>query len=157
MLRKVVPAAAVAAVCAATAASAQAMTVSLGQPSLSARVAVTEPVSVSCTPFDPSLTLFSESVNVSIEQAAGQGIAQGSGSVFGFLPVLPFPCDGTAHTVSVGILADPAGPAFHGGPAALSAGANVQAGTPCFPGSTSCFFNLTGESATAGPTTLSMH
>jgi hypothetical protein len=79
MLPKVLPVAALVLACGATAATAQAATISLGTPSLSGRVAITEPVTVSCSPFDPSLTLFQESVNVSVEQASGRSIARGSG------------------------------------------------------------------------------
>jgi hypothetical protein len=157
MLRKVLPLAALVLACGATAATAQATTISLGAPSLSGRVAITEPVTVSCSPFDPSLTLFGESVNVSVEQASGRSIARGSGSAFGFVPALLFACDGSQNTVPVTILADTAGPPFHGGTVVVSASASASAGTPCFPGSNNCFFNISGQSASTGPTTLHLH
>jgi hypothetical protein len=142
----------------ATATAAQAMTVSLGAPTLLGRVSVNEPLSVSCSAFDPSLTLFSEGAFAQVEQAAGTKIARGSGSVSsGFLTDFLFPCDGTQNTVNVTISADPAGPPFHCGPAVFTASALAQAGTPCFPGSTSCFTNITSQSATAGPTQLNLH
>lgn len=157
MLRKVLPLAALVLACGATAATAQATTISLGAPSLSGRVAIIEPVTVSCLPLDPSLTLFEQSVNVSVEQGSGRSIARGSGSVGGFLPTLLFACDGNQKTVPVTVLADTAGPPFHGGTAVVSASASALAGTPCFPGATNCFFNLTGQSASTGPTTLHLH
>jgi hypothetical protein len=148
-----------AALLASTAAADTGMTIGLGSPSLSnSRVLITEPVTVSCLPFDPFLTLVDEQLTVSVEQAAGKAIARGSGFVFGSVAgTLPFPCDGAPHTVSVNISADPAGPPFHGGPTSLSAFGNAEAGTPCFPGSTTCFFITAFEGASVGPTTLTMH
>jgi hypothetical protein len=106
----------------------------------------------------PSLTLIGEMASVSVEQASGKSIAHGSGSIFGSLnSALPFPCDGAAHTVSVNVLADPSGPPFHGGPAVFSAFAHAQAGTPCYPGSTNCFFIVADEGGNVGPTSLTMH
>ena len=157
MLRKVLPFAALVLACGVTAATAQATTISLGAPSLSGRVAITEPLTVSCSPFDPSLTLFSEGVNVSVEQASGRSIAHGSGFAGSFLPTLMFACDGSQNTVPVTVLADTGGPPFHGGTAVISASASASAGTPCFPGSTNCFFNLTSQSASTAPTTLHLH
>jgi hypothetical protein len=157
MLRKVFLAAASVAACGATTATAQGMTVSLGSPSLSARASITEPVTVSCSPFDPSLMLFQEGISVSVEQASGQGIAHASGTSFAALPTLLFPCDGSQNTILVTALADPASRPFHGGPAVFTAFASAGAGTPCFPGSTTCFFNLTSQSASSGPTTLLVH
>jgi len=157
MLRKVLPLAALVIACGATAATAQAATISLGAPSLSGRVAITEPVTVSCSPCDPSLTLFGEGVNVSVEQASGRSIARGSGFAGGFVPNLLFACDDSQTTVPVTVLADTIGPPFHGGTAVVSASASASAGTPCFPGSTNCFFNSTSQSASTGPTTLHLH
>lgn len=77
--------------------------------------------------------------------------------LFGFLPNLLFACDGSEYTVTVVILADPAGPPFHGGPAAFSATASATAGTPCFPGSTNCFFNLVGKSGTVDQIAINVH
>jgi hypothetical protein len=138
---------------AATPAAADAMTVSIGDPQLSARVSITVPVTVSCTPFDPALTVVSEQVSVSAEQASGRDIARGYGSVYGSLtggPSLPFSCDGSAQTLSVDVLAQPGGPPFHGGPAVLTASAGATAAMPCYPGSTNCFFNYTSQSASSG-------
>ena len=148
----------IAAVFASTAAADPGMAIGLGAPNLYSRVAITEPVTLSCSPFDPLLTLINERVTVSVEQAAGKAIAHGSGSVFGSInSTLPFPCDGVAHTVSVNVVADPGGPPFHGGPAVYSAIADAQAGTPCFPGSTNCFFIVADEAGNIGPTTVTMH
>jgi hypothetical protein len=144
------------------AAAAPGMTVTLGAPDLSARVSIIVPVTVSCSPFDPSLTIISESVFVRVEQASGNQIVRGSGDIgsggiFGNSPTVLFPCDATAHTVFVTVLADPAGPPFHGGPALFSANAGASAGLPCFPGSTFCFINVVSQFAFVGPTALVMH
>jgi hypothetical protein len=151
-MRKVLPLVLVVVACGSAAGTAQAMTISLGTPSLTGRVSISEPVTVACTPFDPSLTLFAESVNVSVEQASGRSIARGSGSSF-----TSFPCDGNQYTIPVGVLADTAGPPFHGGTAVFTASAGASAGTPCgfSPG---CFTSpFDSQSASEGPMTLGMH
>jgi hypothetical protein len=138
----------VAAVSAATAIAAQAMTITLGQPSLSARVAITVPVTVSCAPpSDPSLPLSSAGVSVSVEQAAGKQIAHGVTSLnFMGGPVPPpFTCDGTNQTLNVTVLADPSGAPFHGGQAVVSASAFASFGF------------IEGQSASVGPTALHLH
>ena len=50
-------AATILAACAATASTADALTITPGKPSLTGRVAITEPVTVTCSPFDATLTL----------------------------------------------------------------------------------------------------
>jgi hypothetical protein len=124
------------------------MTVSVGSPSLSARLLVTVPVTVSCSPFDPSLTVFSESVGATVAQASGRSIAHGSGSQFAFItqPML-FACDGTSTTIPVQVSADTTGVPFHAGKAIVSASAGAAAGT-CF--GPRCFGNTT-QSATLPP------
>jgi hypothetical protein len=143
---------AVAVTCAVIAPAANAMTIRAGDPELSGRIAISVPIVVSCSPFDPALTHFSGGVTVSVQQAAGRQIASGSGSVFGssVTSSLPFTCDGTEQTVPVTVLANTSGPPFHGGRAVLSASANASAGEPCFPGSTGCFINIVGQSAGTG-------
>lgn len=156
MIRKALTTIAASATCCVAAATAQAqdMTMSLGTPSLVSRVAVTEPVTVSCSAFDPSLTLFAESVTVGVNQASGRAIAHGSGSYFAN-PL--FACDGSQNTVQVVVAADTAGPPFHGGPAVFTASAGAAAGTPC-PWGGGCFTNpFENASATAGPTSLNLH
>jgi hypothetical protein len=138
----------VAAVVAATAATARAgMMVSLGQPDLQAGVLIVLPMTVSCSPFDPALTMASSGVSVSVEQAVSKTeIAHG----FAFLPVMGgdpilYPCDNSPHAVTLNVLADSSGPPFKkGGQAVFSASAQAFAGTPCGPG---CFFNLVSQSA----------
>jgi hypothetical protein len=151
-MRRVLPLVLVVAACGVAAGTAQAMTISLGTPSLIGRVSISEPVTVACTPFDPSLTQFAQSVSVSVEQASGRSIAHGSGSSF-----MSFGCDGSRYTIPVGVSADPAGPPFHGGPAVFTAFAGASAGTPCgfSPG---CFTSpFENQSAREGPVTLGMH
>jgi hypothetical protein len=135
-------------------AGAQALTLSFGKPQLSNRILITVPLTVSCTPFEPSLTLFSESVFVTVEQASGKAIAHGTGTKFGFLPNLLFPCDGSSNTVAMSLTADVTGPPFHGGPAIYSAFAGAEAGMPCVPGSTTCFTDIQSQVGRAGPSTL---
>jgi hypothetical protein len=135
--------------------TARAMTIRVGDPALVARVVVAVPVSVSCSPFDPSYTHTSDSISVSIEQASGRGVAAGSASVFWSIfgmgqPTQPFACDGTEQTTTVSVPANPSGPPFHGGPAAVTATASATAGLPCFPGSTNCFTSNVTQSATTG-------
>lgn len=158
MLGKLCPAAAIMAACAGIPSTADAMTVSLGTPSLTSRVAITEPVTVACSPFDSSLTLFSENIHIDVEQAAGKAIAHGSATTGSFLPALLFTCDGGQSTVPMTLYADPTGPPFRGGQAVFTVAGSASAGTPCFPGSTTCFTNpIAGQSATEGPTALNLH
>jgi hypothetical protein len=156
MIRKLLPLAAALAVCGAAAASAQAMTISLGTANLLGRVAITEPVAVSCTPFDPSLMLLDESMNVSVEQASGRSIAHGTGGSGAFGSPLLFPCDGSQTTVAVTISADTSGPPFHGGTAVVNASASANAGVPCgvFPG---CFTIVASQTASTGAATVHLH
>jgi hypothetical protein len=133
------------------------MTLRVGQPQLQSRVLVTVPLAVSCSPFDPSLTLFSEGYGVSIEQAAGTAIARGSGWSYTSLPTpLPFGCDGLEHTVYANVMADPSGPPFHGGQAVFTAYASSSAGipNPWWPGN---YDTVQSQSASFGPATLTMH
>jgi len=60
-------------------------TMTVGSPTLSGRVLITVPLTITCSPFDPSLTFFSASGAVSVEQAVGRQIATGFGSVGGFM------------------------------------------------------------------------
>jgi hypothetical protein len=140
----------VAAVVAVTAATARAgMAIGLGTPDLQAGVLIAVPVTVSCSPFDPALTMASSSISVSVEQAVTKTeIAHG----FALLPVMGgmggnpilYACDDSPHTFTLDVLADISGPPFKKGQAAFSASAQASAGTPCGPG---CFFNLVSQSA----------
>ena len=110
--------------------TAQAMTLAVGSPDLAARIAVTVPVTVTCNPVG-SLTVFSQMITVRVEQAAGRAIARGTGTLFAAFPSpLLFPCDGSTQELSVIVLADPAGPPFHGGKAIVIANGSSEAGTP---------------------------
>ncbi len=160
MLRKLSRAVLVTAVVAVIAASTggvarAAITLSVGEPDLQAGVLVTVPVTATCSPFDPALTFFNSSVFVSIEQANKQRIAFGSGSVGGFMGPIPlaFPCDDTATTVSVNVLANTNGAPFKKGKAAFTVTAGAQAGISCGPG---CFFNVVTQTASTGTIILSM-
>jgi hypothetical protein len=114
-------------------------------------------VTVTSSPFDPKLTLDSESINVQVEQAAGKARAHGSGFTRGFTPTLLFPCDGSQSTIPITIYADAAGPPFHRGKAVFTETASAGAATPFFPGSTTCFTNPSAiQSAGTGPIALAM-
>lgn len=105
------------------------VTVGLGSgATLQSRVLLTVPVTVSC---DPVGDFFSMSF-VSVEQASGTQIASGSG----FLPTLT--CDGAPHSYAASVVANAAGPPFHGGQAVASA-------------SVSIFGSLGSEGGSAGP------
>jgi hypothetical protein len=128
----------------------------VGEPDLQAGILVTVPVTAICSPFDPALTHFSSSLSVSVEQANKKQIAFGSGLAGGTMGSTPiaFPCDGTANTVSVNVLANPSGAPFRHGKAAFTLSAFASAGIPCGP--PFCFFNITSQSATMGPVILDM-
>jgi len=134
------------------------MTVTAGSPTLAGKVLITVPLTITCSPFDPSLTPISSAAFVSVEQASGQSIAQGSGSVGGSMgvPQIAYNCDGTPQSVPVLIQANPSGPPFHGGPASFKISAGANAGIPCsfYFG---CFTNVVGQSASFGPAILNMH
>lgn len=157
MNRKLIPPA-VTALCLAIVPAANAMTISLGSAQLTDRLAVTEPVTVSCSPFDPSLALVSEDLTVSVQQASGRTIAHGSASNYSFAPDYLFACDNSQTTIPVTVLADTAGGPFHGGPALITVSAHAGAATPCWPGSTTCFTDPGAmQSVSAGPTSLNLH
>ncbi|MFL5859268.1 MAG: hypothetical protein ACJ780_00575 [Solirubrobacteraceae bacterium] len=113
-------------------------------------------MTVSCTPFDPSLTLVGEGITVSVEQAAGRSVAHGTGSSNEFGSGQLFPCDNTSTTIPVGITADTSGPPFHGGTAVVTASASAEGGIPCsfFP---NCFNIVSVQTTTTGPTSVHMH
>jgi hypothetical protein len=141
-----------------TVASASGLTVSAGQGSLTGKVVMTVPVTVTCSsPFWDQATqqLVEESVQVSVEQAAGQQIAHGYGAFFAMVPnSLPLQCDGQTVTLPVTVLADPAGPPFHGGSAVVTVTADMDAGTSCGP---TCFYNFVSSSSTQGPVQIRVH
>jgi hypothetical protein len=145
---------AVMAVCGSTAAAAQAqdVTLSLGAPTLIGKVAVVEPVTMSCSGFDPSLVVFGQGVTVSVQQASKGKIAHGS-AMGG--PAAEFACDGGQNTFPVVISADPSGPPFHGGSAVFTAFGSVQAGTPCGFGGFCPPFEF--ASASTGAASLKLH
>lgn len=135
---------------------ASAMTIRAGDPTLVDRVALTVPVSVSCSPFDPAYSLYSTSVSVSVQQPSGKDIANGWGYVAGGFatmgsPSLLFACDDVEHSVTVPVSVNAAGPPFHGGHAVVNATAWASAGQPCYPGSTTCYLNPISQSASTGP------
>jgi hypothetical protein len=130
--------------------AAQAMTIRVGDPQLIAKMAVSVPVIVSCSPFDPEFVFTGSGVSVSVQQAAGKDIAYGYGSA-GFMSTdAPFTCDGTEQTVELTAMANPAGAPFHGGKAVVGATASASAGVPCWPGSTTCFTNYVSQTASTG-------
>jgi hypothetical protein len=129
-----------------------AMTMRLGTPDLQSGVLIVVPVIVSCSPFDPSLTLFSENASVSVEQDVGRRIAFGSAFITQFLPQpLLFQCDDTEHNFVMNVLANTGGPPFKRGLAVFSAFASASAGVSCGPG---CFFTTASQQGSFGPTPI---
>lgn len=142
-----------------SAASASGLTAGASDGSLTSRVAMTVPLTVSCGgPFwDPNTQqLIDEFVVLNVEQASGREIARGNAFIRVQIPQpLLFQCDGSNVTIPVSVLADPTGPPFHGGAVVVSGSVGADAGTSCgFPG---CFFNVVNESATFGPQTIRVH
>jgi hypothetical protein len=116
--------------------SASSYSLGIGSPTVNrSRVAITVPVEVTCPALDPSYTLWGQSITVSIEQAAGNAIAYGTGSAFGHSPDSPLVvCDGTPKTVSITVLADPASRPFSRGWLSVTASAEFWAGVEFEPG-----------------------
>jgi hypothetical protein len=157
--RTILVAAAAAVIAGSVAAAASAdMQMTVGRPTLGGKVLITVPLTITCSPFDPSLTPISSGAFVSVEQASGRSIAQGFGSVGGSmgLPQLAYNCDGSPQNVPVLVQANPTGPPFHGGPASFRISAGANAGLPCsfYPG---CFTDVVGQSASLGPAILNIH
>jgi len=159
IVRAILVTAAAAVIAGSTAAVASAgMRMTVGSPTLSGKVLITVPLTITCSPFDPSLTLISSGAFVSVEQADGQAIAHGFGSVGGSMGAsqIAYSCDNTPQSVPVLVQANSSGPPFHGGPASFTISAGAVAGIPCsfYPG---CFTNIVFQSASLGPTILNMH
>jgi hypothetical protein len=123
---------------------------------LTARLLATVPVDVTCklnalgiaagastTPDGGSF------VNVSLQEASGRGIANGFGSVFGFL------CDGVVHHFLVPVLANGCcpSPPWHGGTALVTADAEAF-WCPCDPNTGQ---PTGGAFGTAGPQKIRLH
>jgi hypothetical protein len=140
---------AVAVVVAMTAGAARAaIGITVGEPTLSPdRNSITVPVTVSCSPFDPSLTTFTTLVSVTVEQG-DTNVAHASGSASaGYPSAMLFTCDGTSQTVTVTAVADLNAAPFHPGPAVASVFARAMAGIPC-PDRPLCFGFIETQSAT---------
>lgn len=122
--------------------------VTVGEPTLSAdSSSITVPVTVSCSPFDPSLTTFTTLVSVTVDQG-GTNVAHASGSASaGYPSAMLFTCDGTNQTVNVTAVADPNTSPFHPGPAVVSVFARAMAGIPC-PDRPLCFGFIDTQSTT---------
>jgi hypothetical protein len=116
------------------AASADSMTLTLpGSAALSARINVMITLTIHCpAPPAGSVTL-ADGASVTVEQAAGTGVASGSLFILDPAPNLPFPCDGSTVQRTFSILASPSGAPFHGGPAIVSAFAFAQYGIDLCP------------------------
>jgi hypothetical protein len=134
----------------AAASPADAMTLEIGTPTLSARVMLTVPVTVVCEPFDPSLSFRQAFVSVSVKQAVNKRIAFGTGQYVSNAPDATPPCDGAPHVVNVVVLADTAGPPFKRGEAVVTASGAALAGIPCphYPG---CTTDPVQQRASLGP------
>jgi hypothetical protein len=112
---------------------------------LTNRLLVTVPVVIVCDPL-PNTPAFSQ-VSVSIQQASGQRVNRGFGTVSSFGSSF-LTCDGTTtNLVMVQVLPDANSGPFHGGSAFVSASATYSTGESCGVG---CFFNTQSESGTSG-------
>jgi hypothetical protein len=135
-----------------TVASASGVSASAGTGTLTGRVALTIPVTVTCTPFwDPNTQqLVDESIILNVEQASGRDIARANGFVRSdFTGPQLFRCDGSSATIPLSMLADPTGPPFHGGFVVVSGVIGVDAAQSCgFPG---CFYNFVQQQVAIGP------
>jgi hypothetical protein len=121
--------------------------VTVGEPTLSNGSVITVPLTVSCSPFDPSLTTFTTLVSVTVEQGH-DNVPRASGALSaGYPSPMVFVCDGTSHTVTVTAVADPSSPRLHPGPAVVSVFARAMAGVPC-PDRPLCFGFVDTQSIT---------
>jgi len=138
-------------------AMASTFTLSTGTPSLTDRTLITLPVTVSCS-IDPAVAnyIFDESISASVQQPSGRSFATGTGVLFGYQANPIFLCDGSTKTVTMAVLANPAGPPFHGGPAILSVGVSVTAGFEAFPGC-GCGPITFSDSSNVGPQSVTLH
>jgi hypothetical protein len=128
------------------------MTATVGDADLIGRVALTVPMTVACDAPSPGLVTFFQTVRVVVEQPAGKGIARATADIGNSYPALLFPCDGTATSLSVSVLADPTGPPFHGGKAVVRITLTSEAGTP-FPFSPGSFMSpFERQTTVVGPT-----
>jgi hypothetical protein len=80
---------------------------------LQSRIVATVPVQITCGPLDVGI----DQQSATIEQAAGQRVAHGTG--FADQAIV---CDGTPQPNSFTFLADSSSPPFHGGDAAVNIG-----------------------------------
>ena len=131
---------------AATAGTARAaMSLTIGQPDLQAGVLVAVPATVSCSPWDASLTPASSQLSLSVEQAVSKtAVAHGTAELFGSPnSELLYPCDDNPHAFTVNVLADPSGAPFRKGPAVITGFASAAAGTSCGQG---CIFGFVFQS-----------
>jgi hypothetical protein len=135
-----------------TVASASGVSASAGTGTLTGRVALTIPVTVTCTAFwDPNTQqLVDEFINLNVEQASGRAIARANAFTRSdFNSQQLFQCDGSRVTIPLSMLADPTGPPFHGGFVVVSGTVGVDAAQSCgFPG---CYFNFVQQQVPIGP------
>jgi hypothetical protein len=129
--------------------------VTLGEPTLSAGGSIVSvPVTVSCSPFDASLTTFTTLVSVTVEQGQN-GIARANGALSaGFPTPMVFACDGTSQTLTVTAVGEPNSPRFHPGPAVVSVLVRAMAGIPC-PERPLCF-GFVDTQSTSGTSTVQL-
>ena len=155
--RLIVLAAAAAAALIPAAAMASTFTLSTGTPSLTDKTLITLPVTVTCS-IDPAVAnyIFDESISATVQQPAGRSFATGTGVLFGYQANPVFLCDGSTKTVTIAMLANPAGPPFHGGPAILTVGVSVTAGFEAFPGC-GCGPITFSDSSRVGPMWVTLH
>lgn len=132
----------------ATAVSATTNSIAIGSPvTVTDRVLVAVPVTIVCDPL-PN-TPFQNEVSVTVEQASGSSVTNGTGQSFPSLI-----CDGvTQNSLIVDVTPSSGSGPFHGGGAIVSASFFYSTAVSCGPG---CFFMETGESGSIGPTAVSV-
>jgi hypothetical protein len=138
-------------------AMASTFTLAVGSPTLTDRTLITVPVTLSCY-IDPTVANFiwTENISATIQQPAGRSFATASATLNGWQNSKVFPCDGSTVTVNLAMLANPAGPPFHGGGAILTTSVYVQAGFESFPGCGCGPFTFS-DSAGTGPAQVTLH
>lgn len=127
------------------------ISVTLGTPTVSARLLVTVPVSVVCSDIPGTISTEDDMVTVNIQQAAGQGVATATGQIMGGTfagNAGLFTCDGsTINNFTMSLVADSP---IHGGQAVATVTAAHVVSTDPYCG----WCGTVGESTTLGPETV---
>jgi hypothetical protein len=103
------------------------VTITVGKPSLTAKLLVNVPVSVVCAPIQGSTTVINDELDVTISQAASKSVSTGTSQMFGgyfYSTAGLFVCDGsTVNTFDAAVQPSPGSGPFHGGQAIITVNA----------------------------------